>query len=122
MIQEAKLLGKRGEMDRGIAVLEDCLKQFYNNKKAITIWQASGPEIPATSHQITCSKALLLLARFNDEKCNVDIEVNIRNYERATEVFKRSEKNFFHLANYYDGVWADVESRKKRVWVSILYI
>jgi len=121
LIQEAKLLGKRGDMDRGIAVLQDCIKQYFS-KKLIRQWKNQPDSERCTQHQITCSKAMLLLARFNDEKCNVDVEVNIQNYKDATLIYSQSEKNYFHLANYYDNISAAVEKPHRRGWVRRVYI
>lgn len=40
-----------------------------------------------------CAKAKLLIAKYNDETTNVDVDVNIGYYKESVEVFKQWEKS-----------------------------
>lgn len=40
-----------------------------------------------------CAKAKLLIAKYNDETTNVDVDVNIGYYKEAVDVFKQWEKS-----------------------------
>lgn len=47
-----------------------------------------------------CAKARLLIAKYNDETTNVDVDVNIGYYKESVEVFKQWEKSLvrsFHF-------------------------
>jgi hypothetical protein len=57
-------------------------------------------------------KAKLLLATYNDETVNVDMDVNISNYKQAVDACHKWEKSSVCLAQYYDrvlGVMAEEE-------------
>lgn len=45
----------------------------------------------------TCAKAKLLIAKYNDETTNVDVDVNIGYYKESVEVFKQWEKSLVSL-------------------------
>ena len=92
----------------------ECLKQYFPKSK-IDEWQARGVGEPTTEDQELCARSLLLLTKFNDEKCNVDMDVNIHNYLQVTKVYKKSEKNFFYLASYYDSIWSNQTRKRKQM-------
>jgi hypothetical protein len=55
---------------------------------------------------LNVSKAKLLLATYNDETVNVDMDVNISNYKQAVDACRQWEKSSVCLAQYYDRVLA----------------
>jgi len=66
----------------------------------------------------------LLLATYNDETVNVDMDVNICNYKQAVDACRQWEKSSVCLAQYYDrvlGVMAE-EERNTRGGYMVLYI
>jgi hypothetical protein len=73
----------------------------------------------------TClCQAKLLLATYNDETVNVDMDVNICNYKQAVDACRQWEKSSVCLAQYYDrvlGVMAE-EERNTRGGYMALYI
>jgi len=95
--------------------MRECMKHYFPSSK-IKAWEAApldDPNNPIPEEQELCAKSLLLLAKFNDEKCNVDMDVNIKNYLQVTLVNKKSEKNFFQLAGYFDSIWTNQTPRKQ---------
>ena len=58
-------------------------------------------------------KAKLLIASYNDEMVNVDVEVNITNYKAAVEVCRQWEKSMVSQAQYYDRVFASMHADTK---------
>lgn len=46
-----------------------------------------------------CAKAKLLIAKYNDETTNVDVDVNIGYYKEAVEVYKQWEKSLVRIPN-----------------------
>jgi len=66
----------------------------------------------------------LLLATYNDETVNVDMDVNICNYKQAVDACRQWEKSSVCLAQYYDrvlGVMAE-EERNTRGGYVVLYV
>jgi hypothetical protein len=69
-------------------------------------------------------QAKLLLATYNDETVNVDMDVNICNYKQAVDACRQWEKSSVLLAQYCDcvlGVMAE-EERNSRGGYVVLYI
>ncbi|CAG9094613.1 unnamed protein product [Plutella xylostella] len=51
-----------------------------------------------------CAKAKLLIAKYNDETTNVDVDVNIAYYKEAVDMCKQWEKSLVCLGAYYEKV------------------
>jgi hypothetical protein len=69
-------------------------------------------------------QAKLLLATYNDETVNVDMDVNICNYKQAVDACRQWEKSSVCLAQYYDrvlGVMSEDERNTRGGYV-VLYI
>jgi len=65
-----------------------------------------------------------MLAIYNDETANVDVDVNICNYKQAVDACRQWEKSSVCLAQYYDrvlGMMAE-EERITRGGYMALYI
>jgi hypothetical protein len=77
------------------------------------------------SHIYSCCaaylcQAKLLLATYNDETVNVDMDVNICNYKQAVDACRQWEKSSVCLAQYYDrvlGVMAEEERNSRGGYV-----
>ncbi|CAH0579320.1 unnamed protein product [Chrysodeixis includens] len=62
------------------------------------------------------AKAKLLIAKYNDETRNVDVDVNIGYYKESVEVFKQWEKSLVCLGAYYEKVAAGEFSSPSTMW------
>ncbi|XP_031765193.2 serine/threonine-protein kinase ATR isoform X2 [Galleria mellonella] len=92
-IEKAKMYWARGQHDHAFTTLRRGLDDAYPNIEQLNNEQRK-----------TCAKAKLLIAKYNDETTNVDVDVNIGYYKESVDVFKQWEKSLVCLGSYYEKV------------------
>ncbi|XP_012551263.2 serine/threonine-protein kinase ATR [Bombyx mori] len=92
-IEKSKMYWARGQNEQAFITLRRGLEDSY-------------PAIETLSKEQRkiCAKAKLLIAKYNDETSNVDVDVNIGYYKESVEVFNQWEKSLVSLGAYYEKV------------------
>ncbi|VVC87145.1 unnamed protein product, partial [Leptidea sinapis] len=110
-IEKAKMYWARGQQEPAFTTLKRGLDEEYPEIKRLNEEQRKN-----------CAKAKLLIAKYNDETTNVDVDVNIRYYEEAVDVFKQWEKSLVCLGAFYEKVSSsDVTSDSGAMWTRRIY-
>ncbi|XP_050674865.1 serine/threonine-protein kinase ATR isoform X2 [Leptidea sinapis] len=110
-IEKAKMYWARGQQEPAFTTLKRGLDEEYPEIKRLNEEQRKN-----------CAKAKLLIAKYNDETTNVDVDVNIRYYEEAVDVFKQWEKSLVCLGAFYEKVSSsDVTSDTGAMWTRRIY-
>ncbi|CAL8133853.1 unnamed protein product [Orchesella dallaii] len=114
LIEEAKILSRKGEKEHAIAVLRKGIAQYFPQLESWRNQNPSGQDSSPSSleSRILCSKALLLLAKLCEEEKLLNMEDYIAKYKEASDVHKDSEKNYFTLGSYHDRLWSSTERRE----------
>ncbi|XP_063533871.1 serine/threonine-protein kinase ATR [Cydia strobilella] len=92
-IEKSKMYWARGQHEHAFTTLRRGLEDAYPQLDKLTSEQRK-----------ICAKAKLLIAKYNDETTNVDVDVNIGYYKEAVDVFKQWEKSLVCLGAYYEKV------------------
>ncbi|KAJ2945898.1 hypothetical protein O0L34_g4806 [Tuta absoluta] len=92
-IEKAKMYWARAQHEHAFTTLRRGLEENY-------------PPLHQLTHEQRkiCAKAKLLIAKYNDETTNVDVDVNIGYYKESVEMFKQWEKSLVCLGAYYEKV------------------
>ncbi|XP_072931916.1 serine/threonine-protein kinase ATR isoform X2 [Epargyreus clarus] len=92
-IEKAKMYWARGQNEHAFTTLRRGLDEAY-------------PQIEALNQdqRRICAKAKFLIAKYNDETSNVDVNVNIGYYKDSVEVYPQWEKSLVSLGAYYEKV------------------
>ncbi|CAG7830072.1 unnamed protein product [Allacma fusca] len=98
--EEAKMLLEAGKNDQCLKVLEVGMKKFSENQ--LSQFRKSAASANISEEQIRFAKGCLLFAHQMDVQKKVDLNRNIAHYKYAIDMNKRSEKNYFFMACYYD--------------------
>ncbi|ODN03482.1 Serine/threonine-protein kinase atr [Orchesella cincta] len=114
LIEEAKILSRKGEKEHAISVLQKGIALYFPQKDT---WKEQSSSDHASSYEtldarILCSKALLLLAKLCEEEKLLNMEDYIAKYKEASDVYRDSEKNYFTLGSYHDRLWSSTERRE----------
>ncbi|CAK1547250.1 unnamed protein product [Leptosia nina] len=110
-IEKAKMYWARGQQEHAFTTLRRGLDDAYPQL-----------EILNQEQKKICAKAKLLIAKYNDETTNVDVDVNIGYYKEAVDVFKQWEKSLVSLGSYYEKVSSsDVASDSGATWTRRVY-
>ncbi|KDR17199.1 Serine/threonine-protein kinase ATR [Zootermopsis nevadensis] len=107
-VEKAKLYWEKGEQDPAFLTLRRGLEEHFTNVENPDSCFA----VTGQSDSKICAEAKLLMATYNDETVNVDMDVNICNYKQAVDACRQWEKSSVCLAQYYDrvlGVMTDEE-------------
>ncbi|XP_071453339.1 serine/threonine-protein kinase ATR [Hetaerina americana] len=99
-IEKAKLFWDKDDTNLALSTLRKGIAENFPNSNQ---FKSLRDQIPVQDQKI-CAEAKLLLARFNDENINADIDDNMHNYKDSVETFTKWEKNLVYLAQYYDRV------------------
>ncbi|KAM3961050.1 LOW QUALITY PROTEIN: ATR serine/threonine kinase meiotic 41 [Aphomia sociella] len=110
-IEKAKMYWARGQHEHAFTTLRRGLDDAYPNVEQLNNEQRK-----------TCAKAKLLIAKYNDETTNVDVDVNIGYYKESVDVFKQWEKSLVCLGSYYEKVSSsDNAPNPSTMWTRRLY-
>ncbi|XP_038211943.1 serine/threonine-protein kinase ATR [Zerene cesonia] len=110
-IEKAKMYWARGQQEHAFTTLRRGLDDAYPQLETLTLEQRK-----------ICAKAKLLIAKYNDETTNVDVDVNIGYYKEAVDVFKQWEKSLVCLGSYYEKVSSgEVASDSGAMWTRRIY-
>ncbi|XP_053607158.1 serine/threonine-protein kinase ATR [Plodia interpunctella] len=110
-IEKAKMYWARAQHEHAFTTLKRGLDDAYPDVRNLNNEQRK-----------ICAKAKLLIAKYNDETTNVDVDVNIGYYKESVDVFKQWEKSLVCLGAYYEKVSsADGASNLNLVWSRRLY-
>ncbi|XP_046407326.1 serine/threonine-protein kinase atr-like [Ischnura elegans] len=99
-IEKAKLFWDKDNTNLALSTLRKGIAETFPNANQFKLLK---DKIPGSDQKI-CAEAKLLLARFNDENINADIDDNMYNYKDCVETYTKWEKNLVYLAQYYDRV------------------
>ncbi|CAH2238336.1 jg17493 [Pararge aegeria aegeria] len=110
-IEKAKIYWARGQQEQSFTTLRRGLEEAYPQIDKLTQEQRK-----------ICAKARLLIAKYNDETTNVDVDVNIGYYKESVEVFKQWEKSLVCLGTYYEKVsTTETANNTNTLWSRRLY-
>ncbi|XP_045771949.1 serine/threonine-protein kinase ATR-like isoform X2 [Maniola jurtina] len=110
-IEKAKIYWARGQQEQSFTTLRRGLDEAYPQIENLTQEQRK-----------ICAKARLLIAKYNDETTNVDVDVNIGYYNESVEVFKQWEKSLVCLGSYYEKVsTTETANNTSTLWSRRLY-
>lgn len=114
MIEEAKVLSRKGDKERAISSLQRGIAQCFPQYKSWKNERVTAANAPPSIYlpRLQCSKALLLYARLCEEVKLLDMDDQIKSYKDAVEVYKESEKNWFTFGSYHDRLWS-ISSKDK---------
>ncbi|XP_041978766.1 serine/threonine-protein kinase ATR [Aricia agestis] len=98
-IEKAKMYWARGQNEPAFTSLKRGLQDAFPNQNKLTRDESK-----------IVAKAKLLIAKYNDETANVDVDVNIRFYKESVDVFKEWEKSLVCLGSYYEKVSGSADS------------
>ena len=114
-MEQAKLHWVKGEQDQAITVLKRGLEKRFPDLTKLQTEAARLPPTKFTSDVFECLKAKLLLARYYDETSNADSPTIIKYYKEVTEIGRSWEEGWFHMAGYYDRLWAAYPDKEKEI-------
>ncbi|CAH3911753.1 unnamed protein product [Pieris brassicae] len=110
-IEKSKMYWARGQQEQAFTTLRRGLDDAYPQLENLSQEQRK-----------ICAKAKLLIAKYNDETTNVDVDVNIGYYKEAVDVFKQWEKSLVCLGSYYEKVSSsEVASDNGAMWTRRIY-
>ncbi|KAG6454519.1 hypothetical protein O3G_MSEX008741 [Manduca sexta] len=105
-IEKAKMYWARGQHEQAFTTLRRGLDDAYPTVERLT-----------NDQRKICAKAKLLIAKYNDETTNVDVDVNIGYYKESVEVFNQWEKSLVCLGAYYEKVSSgDAAASSNDMW------
>nr|CAD7426912.1 unnamed protein product [Timema monikensis] len=108
-MEKAKLHWEKGEQELAFTTLRRGLQEQFPDMANFKN-MASGER---KEDRKLCAEAKLLVATYNDETVNVDMDVNIGSYKEAVNVYREWEKSLVCLAQYYDRVLMSVSDEEK---------
>ncbi|XP_052740279.1 serine/threonine-protein kinase ATR isoform X2 [Bicyclus anynana] len=110
-IEKAKIYWARGQQEQSFTTLRRGLEEAYPQIEKLTQEQRK-----------ICAKARLLIAKYNDETTNVDVDVNIGYYKESVDVFQQWEKSLVCLGSYYEKVsTTETPNNTSTLWSRRLY-
>ncbi|XP_075973655.1 serine/threonine-protein kinase ATR-like [Anticarsia gemmatalis] len=109
-IEKSKMYWARGQHEQAFTTLRRGLDDTYPMLEQLNNEQRK-----------ICAKAKLLIAKYNDETTNVDVDVNIGYYKEAVDVFKQWEKSLVCLGAYYEKVSSGEGTSTGAMWSRRLY-
>ncbi|CAG5050354.1 unnamed protein product [Parnassius apollo] len=109
-IEKARMYWARGQQEHAFTTLRRGLDEAYPQIEKLTQEQRK-----------ICAKAKLLIAKYNDETTNVDVDVNIGYYTESVEVFKQWEKSLVCLGAYYEKVCSGDVPPNNLTWSRRVY-
>ncbi|XP_068631581.1 serine/threonine-protein kinase ATR-like [Battus philenor] len=104
-IEKSRMYWARSQQEHAFITLRRGLEETYPQIDKLTQEQRK-----------ICAKAKLLIAKYNDETTNVDVDVNIGYYKESVEVFKHWEKSLVCLGAYYEKVSSGEASSSNLNW------
>ncbi|XP_013143582.1 PREDICTED: serine/threonine-protein kinase ATR-like isoform X2 [Papilio polytes] len=104
-IEKSKMYWSRGQQEHAFTTLRRGLDETYPQIEILTQEQRK-----------ICAKAKLLIAKYNDETTNVDVDVNIGYYKESVEEFKQWEKSLVCLGAYYEKVTSNDTTPNSMTW------
>ncbi|KAJ4431843.1 hypothetical protein ANN_20449 [Periplaneta americana] len=107
-VEKAKLYWEKGEQDPAFLTLRRGLEEYFSDGNECSPPVSNSDEM----NERIRAEARLLLATYNDETVNVDMDTNISNYKNAVEACQQWEKSSVCLAQYYDRVLAALSSEE----------
>uniref|UniRef100_A0A8D9BTK4 non-specific serine/threonine protein kinase n=2 Tax=Cacopsylla melanoneura TaxID=428564 RepID=A0A8D9BTK4_9HEMI len=93
-IEKARLLWDKMEQVRALDTLTKGLDMHFPDMEQV--------KNASIEDRRTCAEAKLLVATYNDEMVNVDMDLNLKNYRYAVLIWNRWEKSIVYLAQYQD--------------------
>ncbi|KAI5710378.1 hypothetical protein M8J75_008125 [Diaphorina citri] len=93
-IEKARLLWDKMEQVRALDTLTKGLDMHFPDMEQV--------KTACMEDRRTCAEAKLLVATYNDEMVNVDMDLNLKNYRYAVLIWNRWEKSIVYLAQYQD--------------------
>ncbi|CAB3224272.1 unnamed protein product [Arctia plantaginis] len=109
-IEKSKMYWARGQYEQAFTTLRRGLDDTYPMLEQLN-----------NDQRKICAKAKLLIAKYNDETTNVDVDVNIGYYKEAVDVFKQWEKSLVCLGAYYEKVSTSDGTSAGTMWSRRLY-
>ncbi|PZC86486.1 hypothetical protein B5X24_HaOG209205 [Helicoverpa armigera] len=109
-IEKSKMYWARGQHEHAFTTLRRGLDDAYPMLEQLN-----------NDQRKICAKAKLLIAKYNDETTNVDVDVNIGYYKESVEVFKQWEKSLVCLGAYYEKVSTGDGVSTNTMWSRRLY-
>ncbi|XP_026488273.2 serine/threonine-protein kinase ATR-like [Vanessa tameamea] len=110
-IEKAKIYWARGQQEHVMTTLRRGIEEAFPDLENLTQEQRK-----------ICAKAKLLIAKYNDETTNVDVDVNIGYYKESVEVFKQWEKSLVCLGSYYEKASStESAANSSALWARRLY-
>ncbi|CAH0701159.1 unnamed protein product [Spodoptera exigua] len=109
-IEKSKMYWARGQHEHAFTTLRRGLDDTYPMLEQLN-----------NDQRKICAKAKLLIAKYNDETTNVDVDVNIGYYKESVEVFKQWEKSLVCLGAYYEKVSCGEGTSTSTTWSRRLY-
>ncbi|XP_026682047.1 serine/threonine-protein kinase atr [Diaphorina citri] len=91
-IEKARLLWDKMEQVRALDTLTKGLDMHFPDMEQV--------KTACMEDRRTCAEAKLLVATYNDEMVNVDMDLNLKNYRYAVLIWNRWEKSIVYLAQY----------------------
>ncbi|XP_072378347.1 serine/threonine-protein kinase ATR [Diabrotica undecimpunctata] len=104
-LEKAKLHWLREEHEQALFTLRRGLE--------VLLPEGYSPEMMTREQRKICAEAKLLIATYNDEISNVDIDVNRQNFKESVEMFKEWEKSLVCLAHYLDKLFKSYDSSEQ---------
>ncbi|CAG2058036.1 unnamed protein product [Timema podura] len=108
-MEKAKLHWEKGEQELAFTTLRRGLQEQFPDMANFKNMAAGERK----EDRKLCAEAKLLVATYNDETVNVDMDVNIGSYKEAVNVYREWEKSLVCLAQYYDRVLMSVSEEEK---------
>nr|CAD7571512.1 unnamed protein product [Timema californicum] len=110
-MEKAKLHWEKGEQELAFTTLRRGLQEQFPDMANFKNMAAGERK----EDRKLCAEAKLLVATYNDETVNVDMDVNIGSYKEAVNVYREWEKSLVCLAQYYDRVLMSVSDEQKNL-------
>lgn len=95
-VEKAKLMWAKSEPEAALNTLHRGIEHHFPDAAEFR----NLPTNIRMEDRRLCAEAKLLIATYNDENVNIDMETNLANYESAVAVCKNWEKSFVCLAQY----------------------
>ncbi|XP_054272921.1 serine/threonine-protein kinase ATR-like [Macrosteles quadrilineatus] len=101
-VEKARLLWAKSEPEAALNTLKRGVERNFPNMDTDRSGSTqSSDESLQKDERRLCAEAYLLIAQYNDENANIDMDTNLRNYKRAVAVCQSWEKSYVSLAQCY---------------------
>ncbi|XP_057666885.1 serine/threonine-protein kinase ATR-like [Diorhabda carinulata] len=104
-LDKAKLHWLREEHEQAL----HCLRRGVE----VIMPEGSSPDMLTIEQRKLCAEAKLLMATYNEELSNVDIDVNRQIFKESVEIFKEWEKSLVCLAHFLDKLFQSYSSAEQ---------